>query len=304
MVAAAFIAGDWGTTHLRLSLCAEDGSVLDTRTGPGIAVARGDVAGAFLRAVAGWPEGLPAVLSGMVGSSIGWREVSYLACPVPATSLATGALRFSAGGFEIALVPGLACANVLGAPDRMRGEETQILGALRRHGMLGAGRRFLCLPGTHTKWVALRDGAVEHFLTALSGEMFDVLSRHSILAGAPSGAVDEDAFAQGLARAGASPDLLHLLFEVRSRQLAGTLAREAASSFLSGLVIGRDVLGAMRLFDLARVFVVGAPHLTALYAGALRAQGVDVVCCDGEDASRAGLAAIHETLFADAGHVH
>jgi 2-dehydro-3-deoxygalactonokinase len=306
MAQAAFVAGDWGTTHLRLSLCADDGSVLDTKTGPGIAAARGSVAAAFLGAVEGWPT-VPAVLSGMVGSSIGWHEVAYLDCPVAAASIALGALHLSFGGREIVLVPGLACENILGAPDRMRGEETQILGALRGHRELCSGRQFLCLPGTHTKWVVLRDGVIEHFLTSLAGEAFDILSKHSILASGLGGA-EGDGFALGLARSAASPDadLLHLLFEVRSRQLAGTLTHGDARSFLSGLIVGRDVVGARRIFgqEILRVHVIGASQLAALYMRALHAQGLDGVCFDGVDASRAGLFSIHSALFAGVEHAH
>ena len=187
MPAPAFVAGDWGTTHLRLFLCGEDGKVLDARNGPGVSSVRDDVGAAFFRQVEDWDGRhgkLPVVLCGMVGSSIGWREVAYLSCPARPAAIAKNALCFSMNGRQIALAPGLTCRNRVLAPDMMRGEETQILGALRCEPKLMEGRQFLCMPGTHTKWVSLKDGVIEHFLTALTGELFDILHNHSVLVNA------------------------------------------------------------------------------------------------------------------------
>jgi 2-dehydro-3-deoxygalactonokinase len=309
MPAPAFIAGDWGTTHLRLFLCDEAGKPLDTRNGAGVSGLREDVGGAFFRAVEGWDRAhgkLPAVLCGMVGSTIGWREVPYLNCPARPEAIAKSALCFAAEGRPIAIAPGLTCRNRLLAPDMMRGEETQILGAIRCEPKLATGRHFLCMPGTHTKWVSLRDGAVEHFLTALTGELFDILHDHSVLvnaAGTPE-VVGGTEFARALEQTKLYPDaeLIHLLFEVRSRQLKGELRRKDASAYLSGLIIGQDVSGAKRFFrnDLAgagHVVVIGSPTLTELYAQALKTRDLPVTRIDGETASLAGLKVLHDALF-------
>jgi 2-dehydro-3-deoxygalactonokinase len=309
MPAPAFIAGDWGTTHLRLFLCDEAGRALDTRNGAGVSGLRDDVGGAFFRAVEQWDRAhgkLPAVLCGMVGSTIGWREVAYLNCPARPETIAKSALCFAADGRPIAIAPGLTCRNRLLAPDMMRGEETQILGAIRCVPKLATGRQFLCMPGTHTKWVSLKDGAVEHFLTALTGELFDILHNHSVLvnaAGTPE-VVGGTEFSRALEQTKLYPDaeLIHLLFEVRSRQLKGELKRKDAAAYLSGLIIGQDVSGAKRFFrnDLAEaghVVVIGSPKLTELYAQALKTRDLPVTRIDGETASLAGLKVLHDALF-------
>ena len=60
----------------------------------------------------------------------------------------------------------------------MRGEETQILGALHLEPTLASRpSSLLCLPGTHTKWVLLDEGTVQEFLTATTGELFALLVR-------------------------------------------------------------------------------------------------------------------------------
>src|SRR6185436_6198995 len=72
-------------------------------------------------------------------------------------------------------------SNPLGAPDVMRGEETQLVGALEIEPALAAGRHLVCMPGTHTKWVSMRDGIVQEFLTVPTGEVFALLCNHSVL---------------------------------------------------------------------------------------------------------------------------
>ncbi|MDB5739797.1 MAG: 2-dehydro-3-deoxygalactonokinase [Alphaproteobacteria bacterium] len=167
MTKPAFIAGDWGTSRLRLYLCDASGAVLARTEGEGAAV--GGHADRFAAAVAAWDGEhgvLPAVLGGMVGSTIGWKDVPYLACPARPEAIAGAALCFEQDGRAIAIVPGLRCAG----PDVMRGEEVQILGALRLNPALARGRHVFCMPGTHAKWVTVQDGAVLDFNTALSGQ--------------------------------------------------------------------------------------------------------------------------------------
>jgi 2-dehydro-3-deoxygalactonokinase len=301
MSRTAFIAGDWGTSRLRLYLCDEDGHVLARAEGEGASVP--DCAGRFAAAVKPWDNAhgqLPALLSGMVGSTIGWREVPYLKCPAKPAAIAAAALRFEVEGRAVAILPGLSCIGKTGAPDVMRGEETQILGALRLHPELGRGRHVICLPGTHAKWVALEDGAVHVFQTALSGELFELLRRHSVLARDGGEVAVNDAFLRGLefAKANGEADLLYLVFSTRARVVTGEMPKSEAASYLSGLIVGKDVATAAALFDLgAKVPLVCAPSLTALYAHALAAYDVKATAIDGDQASLSGLILAHAEIF-------
>jgi 2-dehydro-3-deoxygalactonokinase len=305
MSKAAFIAGDWGTSRLRLYLCDASGQVLARGEAEGASVP--DCAGRFAAAVAGWDKAhgvLPAVLSGMVGSTIGWREVPYLKCPAKPAGIAQAALRFEGAGRAIAILPGLSARGKTGAVDVLRGEETQILGALHLHPHLNRGRHLLCLPGTHTKWVAVTDGAVSLFQTALTGELFELLRRHSVLA-RDSADVDgqSPAFALGLDFARQKPDLLHLLFTARSRVVTGEMAKADAASYLSGLVLGKDVASALALFDFAQsgkesaVQLICTPLLAALYGKVLAAYDVKSATIDGDRAALAGLVHAHSEIF-------
>ena len=96
--AASFVGGDWGTSHLRLFLCdAPQGAVLDSPHGPGC----GRCQRQFLRCALPVPRGtlggflgpLPVVLCGMVGSSIGWLQAPYIACPTMPERIADACVR-------------------------------------------------------------------------------------------------------------------------------------------------------------------------------------------------------------------
>lgn len=298
----AFIAGDWGTSNSRFMLCDARGRCLDTRKGPGAAESRGRFAEVFDAATADWRRQgrLPAVLCGMVGSAIGWLEMPYLPCPADLGELADapGSPRE-----DVFLVPGMRCTNPLGAPDVMRGEETQLLGALERIPALANGRQLICLPGTHTKWASLHDGVLQEFLTAPTGELFGVLCEHSVLVRDRATPLEHRAteFERGLAEAAKHPGaLLHQIFQARSLRLDRQLSAEGAASWASGLLIGADVGGALTLFGAhdagAPVYVIGAPRLVESYSLVLAKRGRKAVGLDGDQASLAGLTQVFRDL--------
>jgi len=312
MTRAEFIAGDWGTTHLRLYLCDRDGTPLETASGPGAATAAGQFTAIFASATAAWDAQhgqLPTLLCGMVGSTIGWIQAPYVPCPARLEDIAEGCTPIETP--RIRIVPGLSCQNRLAAPDFLRGEETQLLGALNLFEPLRQGQQLVCLPGTHTKWVTLNDGRVEDFLTAPTGELFAILRDHSVLARKPPAAsaqhtdatnLDTIAFEKALTSVAQQPgtQILHRLFECRSRPLNHEFPAAAAAGYLSGLLIGSDVQGALRVLPKTNppspVVLIGDPRLTKLYATACAAFGLHTHQVAGPAASLAGLTEIYRRL--------
>lgn len=300
MTAAAFIAVDWGTSNARFALCDEQGVALEVRKGPGAAESRGRFAEVFDAHTAAWREQLgelPSYLCGMAGSAFGWVEAPYLPCPTELEELTESTSRPREG---VHVVSGMRCTNPLGAPDVMRGEETQLLGALRSAEIKGLGRVLVCMPGTHTKWAALSGDVLQEFLTAPTGELFATLCEHTVLVRdrGTSGSFVRTDFERGLAEATRHPGaLLHQIFQARSLRLDKQLAPEGASSWISGLLIGADVDGALTLFREHQatdpVYVIGTPELTASYALALARRGRQAVQIDGAKAALAGLAHVH-----------
>jgi 2-dehydro-3-deoxygalactonokinase len=235
-------------------------------------------------------QGLPAILCGMVGASLGWTVAPYVDCPADLGALANNLTTVADG---VRIVPGLRCQGIFGTPDVMRGEETQILGWLAQHPDYRIGRQIVCHPGTHAKWVLVEDGRIARFLTAMTGELFAVLSQHSVLkSNAP--AEDDVAFDQGLAAAGPGDALAARLFSARARVVGGDAPSESTSSYLSGLLIGAEVASVPRLLGeaSARIALLGAAGLCDRYRRALTRAGAEVEVFDGEAAAVAGLFAL------------
>lgn len=307
MAAARFIAGDWGTSHLRLALCDEDGQVLAEAAGPGAAASSGRFAAVFAQATAPWAEygPLPALLCGMAGSRQGWAEAPYLRCPATLHSIAQTSIVADAQGPRI--LPGMSCTNRLGAADFLRGEETQLLGALALEADLRQGQHLVVLPGTHSKWLQLAEARVHHFQTLVTGEVYAALHGHSVLLDPAAVAVDDGPLDSGFlcglkrARSTAQGSLLAQLFECRARRLSGELADSEAAAFLSGLLIGHELSHGLAQFAAAPhtpLWLVGTAALTRRYAYALSVFGIDARCIDGSQAAIAGLATVFRQLRA------
>jgi 2-dehydro-3-deoxygalactonokinase len=266
MSAGRTIGVDWGTSRFRAYLIGADGSVLEKRENDRgiLSVAPGEFPVVLRAAVSDWRRAhpdAPIVASGMVGSRQGWREIPYVFCPSGLREVAAGVGRVECEGLGVVqLVPGVACRDDTGIPDVMRGEETQILGAAAE---LGEGAHLVVLPGTHSKWAAIRDGSIVAFSTYMTGELFATLRGHSILGRLMAESrADESAFMRGAGMATkAGGGLLRHLFSARTLGLFGELPAPALESYLSGLLIGSEVADAIAAAG-------GAPTSLALVAGA------------------------------------
>jgi 2-dehydro-3-deoxygalactonokinase len=274
-VNAALIGVDWGTTSCRAYLIGTDGAVLErVIDGPGILkVEKGAFGAALDTMTAGWGK-LPAILSGMIGSRQGWREAPYARCPADADDIVRVLARIDHPGRPVALVPGLSIENDA-MPDVMRGEETQIFGALA---VAERDAGLFLLPGTHSKWAEVASGRIMSFRTFMTGEVFGAFKDHTILGRLMSGsAADADAFARGV-REGASLEsagaLLNRIFATRTYGLMDKLPATGLADYLSGLLIGAEVAEATRQTK-AAVTIIASPVLAQRYTDALKLLGHD-----------------------------
>lgn len=292
-----YVLGDWGTSRLRLSLIEAD-TIVDHAAGPGIGMLREPALDTLTALIAGWNSGrepLEVVLCGMVGSRNGLVEVAYATLPVDRAAWARAAWHARIEGMSLTIAAGLCDGAHRGAPDVMRGEETQLFGALQLDDTLAAGSHLCVLPGTHSKWVEVHDGHVVALQTALTGELYALLRDHSILlkGSEPNdSAEDADAgFRVGTERCVQLPGgLLAALFEARTAQLLHGRSRAWASGFLSGLLIGYEVahLGS-RYASADAINVIGDPGLTSLYLRVFADFEIGARAIDGAECSIAGL---------------
>jgi 2-dehydro-3-deoxygalactonokinase len=288
------IAIDWGTSSLRGALIEANGKVAEERSfARGIlTVEPGGFPAVFENCFGDWmaPDAL-CLIAGMAGSQQGWVEAPYCPCPAGFDAVAARLAWIVPG--RMAIVPGLSI-DTGGVPDVMRGEETQVFGALQALGLQSAQ---LVLPGTHSKWVTVTDGKITHFSTWMTGEFYALLLQHSILARTlPTGEPppDADAFGQGVAYALRGEGLLHTAFSARTLALFKRMAPDALPSYLSGLVIGEE-LRCQSLESGDNVVVVGADALVARYEQALALVGATCQRA-GSSATWLGLRAIAQSI--------
>ncbi|MBX9404267.1 2-dehydro-3-deoxygalactonokinase [Pseudomonas baetica] len=312
---AQLIALDWGTTSLRAYKLAAGGVVLEQRSlssgimqlpktprvingrecADGFELAFDEACGDWLNAQ---PD-LPVIACGMVGSAQGWREAAYCETPANVANLGKSLQTVvSLRGMRVHIVPGVIQRSRL--PNVMRGEETQVLGILQNLPVETGDELLIGLPGSHSKWVEVVDGCITHFDTFMTGEVFAVLSDHSILGRTQQqgAAFDGQAFDRGV-QVALSADgelgVLSTLFSARTLGLTGELSPTAQADYLSGLMIGHELAALASVQrrrrnnpNLPSIILIGNAPLCARYSRALDACGFAKVTL-AEQATERGL---------------
>ncbi len=292
-----WIAVDWGTSNLRAWLMGPDGPQAQAVSDDGMGKLKPDeFEPALLRLIDPWLTApVTSVLAcGMVGARQGWREAAYRTVPCTPVD-AAGVLHVATQDQRITfhIAPGLRQDR---PADVMRGEETQVAGALALNpGFDGV----ICAPGTHSKWMQVSAGEVVAFQTYLTGELFALLStqsvlRHSLLVAEGGEAWDDVSFDEGLSDALSRPDRIAArLFSLRAEFLLHGLTPAQARARLSGLLIGIELAGSKPYWLGQNVILIGAPALAGNYIRALQQQGLTAKTLDATACTLAGLSALH-----------
>jgi len=305
------IVVDWGTSHLRAYLCQLSSDhqlhLIDTKFGLGVTKCQQKFESELFNCIDPWLNQfgqLPIQITGQIGSTIGWKETTYLSCPVSPDNIANSCLTFTCRKSVISIVPGVSCELDDELHDVMRGEELQVLGWLNLNLQNRRGKHLICLPGTHTKWVLVDNGKIMLFKTAITGELFDLLNNQSVLIQTPNTEHNEDAFKRGAKYTLDSKlgNFSHGIFSVRSNQLFGKLSQEEASSYLSGLLIGSDVRAAINatewdIFSLNNVIIIGAPQLSNCFSTALSMQNISSIICNAEATIISGFSKLNQSFL-------
>ncbi|HEY6457404.1 MAG TPA: 2-dehydro-3-deoxygalactonokinase [Steroidobacteraceae bacterium] len=297
----ALIGVDWGTTRLRAFRIGVDGRILERRASDrGVVEIRdGDFDRALRDVMGGWPSDIPILMCGMIGSRQGWTEVPYRPCPACVSDLADTLCPIETSCGPAWIVGGVCAMNAPnGAAERgarklydvMRGEETQMLGVAP-----DAGRTVMITPGTHSKWAVVQAGSIESFRTHMTGEIYAVLQKHSILGSlmpeGNAGQFDEASFLDGVHLGLEEVALSHALFSVRTQGLFAQKSPPELVHYLSGILIGSEVSAEARSHAMdSTVVVIASAELAGRYQIALSACGFcDVRHVDAEGAVAQGL---------------
>lgn len=300
----AFIAVDWGTTSFRLWLLSRSGEVLaERRSAEGMTTAMRtgfpEVLQTHLDAIQA-PQDLPVLVCGMAGARQGWVEAGYIDVPATLASVMESAVRVPGQARDVRILPGLA-QRAATSPDVIRGEETQLLGALTS---AGGGEKLVCMPGTHSKWVTVDGEKVTGFATFMTGELFDVISKQTILshalAEAESFTGEHEAFRAAVADIYERPHMAtNRFFTLRSGQLLHGLSPTDAKAKLSGIMIGLEIAGAHSIASKdSPVVLIGSGPLSALYEAAFKTLSIHYTVIDADEAVRRGLLAAANAIWA------
>ncbi|MBC7599377.1 MAG: 2-dehydro-3-deoxygalactonokinase [Polaromonas sp.] len=290
---------DWGTTHRRAYALDASGECIDTfADSDGAMACKGRFAAALHAALTQLQAGPElVVLSGMVGSALGWHEVPYVDRSVALDALPAHLFMVpdAPTAARCVIVPGYCIRDQWGQPDVMRGEETQLLGALA----LGHHSGWFVLPGTHSKWVELDHGRILQLRTYMTGELFNLLGQHGTLAAAIGKAEpvwDASAFADGVHAAGKGA-LSHQLFSCRARVVCGDMPAASSQAYLSGLLIGSELHDVRRTptgsHSMDTFKLIGSPELAQHYQAAAALLDVRFDVLDAKAAFLAAMARIH-----------
>ena len=295
-----YLAADWGSTNLRLWLV-DDGIAVKSAASPfGITRMQGQSFPAVLQGLMQQMQISPSEVSriyiaGMAGSNVGWRQADYLSCPISLNALSTSLTSVDPGWpAQAGIIPGV-CVPGPDNADVMRGEETQLLGALQ-----DAATALFILPGTHSKWALVHNDIIHSFTTVMTGELFDVLRHHSLLGrGLPDAPPHAASFDNGVRAGLAASDTMTELFSVRARYILRHLPQEQVSDYLSGLLIGSEVRDMRKRFDISEtmpITLVGSAALFTRYARALQLAGIPFATQDADTAILNGIRKIHDCL--------
>jgi len=186
-------------------------------------------------------NGIPVIISGMAASTIGMIDLPYKEIPIPVdgSDLEVKKLAIHESENEFIVVSGIRSDN-----DVIRGEETKIVGFAPY--LNDEQEQLLIFTGTHPKHVIIKNKQIVNIKTYMTGEFFDLLVNHSVLAasvGKGDGfdkAENQSYFKQGVSDS-LNSNLLSAAFSVRTNDVLKHIPKENNYYYLSGLLIGTEL---------------------------------------------------------------
>ncbi len=262
-----WIAVDWGTTNFRAFLMNESGVCIEEKSAELglLSVADKQFAHALKTQLGDWLNQTTNIyMAGMVGSKQGWIEASYVSLPATLEQFLQDSVAIDQDwASSVKIVAGATCINACGQPDVMRGEEVQLIGLSR---IVNQNNFSAILPGTHSKHAVWRQGKLESFTTYMTGELFSLLKKHSILGlNLVQQSFSNPTFRLGV-ELGYEHSLNNILFSTRTNRLFEKVEEQYVLEYLSGLLIGNEL---SHLNRGENYYIIGGESLSNKYSMAL-----------------------------------
>ena len=179
--------------------------------------------------------------------------------------------------------------------DIMRGEETQIAGFININPDFNG---VVCLPGTHAKWVSIKDREIKNFKTFMTGELFGVISNHTLIRHSTSiKGWNQTSFEEGVLEGFKNPGAIASnLFSLRAESIVNNLNRDEARSTLSGLLLGVELNGSQSYWKNNNVTLIGSELLSNNYSEGIKILGGKSELFNLETATLSGLSSAYKKL--------
>lgn len=288
-----YLVIDWGTSNFRAFAIGENNQLIDRKAlSQGLLeVPEGAFAETLESILKNWLldyRQLPIYMAGMVGSAKGWVNVDYISTPLGVQDLLEKAYRSNLPwGPKAIILPGVSYSNKNSNFEVMRGEEIQVFGLAKVKKLSDFAA---ILPGTHSKHIEYVGDQIQSIATFMTGELYSILSKHSILGKGftQTSAQNSDAFLKGVTDA-QDGELSNRLFLARTSWLFEQISEDGVLDYLSGMLIGFELRNIKR----QAVFLVGSPQLCARYELACDQLKIKAEAVDGDECFLAGMNEIY-----------
>ena len=267
-----WIAVDWGTSFFRAYLIENEEVVNAVKTNDGMKfVQNNNFEEILVKLIDPWLDynyKTEVLASGMVGSKQGWLEAPYQKTPCCLHNIDFISPPVKDKRFSLKIFSGISQSN---KPDVMRGEETQIAGFLHDNPNFNGS---ICLPGTHSKWVQIENGHIINFKTFMTGELFEIISKNSVLIhSVTSNKIKKNELTMAVDEIIKKPEIFgNALFQLRADDLINSRGSKIYKSKLSGYLLGLEFLGSLEFWKKKNIVLIGNADLIELYEYVLQSK--------------------------------
>ena len=292
-----WIAVDWGTSFFRAYLIENELVSDKIETSDGMKfIQQDDFEKKFISLIEKWlikGQVVEVLASGMLGARQGWMEAPYEKTPCNLNNINYVSPLVNDDRFSLKIFSGVSQIN---PPDVMRGEETQVAGFFNQNLNFNGS---VCLPGTHSKWIKVKNGLIEHFKTYMSGELFEVIKNNTVLTHSlMSEKIDKKEFLNSANKIFQNPEYLtSALFQIRADDLINPRGPEIYNSRLSGYLLGIELLGVKEHWEKRDIALIGGEKVMELYESLLEDKVLTIKKFSAEDMVLEGLKSFRKNLI-------
>ena len=290
-----WVALDWGTSNFRAYLMDNNDIIDKVSTQEGMKfVYNKNFEKTLIKNITTWKQNFDfkvVIASGMVGAKQGWIEVPYINSPCDIRNLNFKTLNILDDTY-VHILSGVSQSN---PSDVMRGEETQIAGFLLNNIDFNGS---ICLPGTHSKWVNLNGYDIQKFTSFLTGELYEIVKKYSILKHSLNTTKLDDEIVKTAANLILeNPSFIsNKLFEIRAENLLKNSNQTSNNSKLVGYLLGIELSGSRTYWEDKDLVIIGSSNLNKYYELILNGRSKSIQLFNSNDMVLNGLSFFKKSL--------